>query len=288
MRHDLFNGRDSQGRLLALLQSNRGRGYSRVENIGGEQADVYLYDEIGFWGTTAKDFTRLINGLAVKEILLHLNSPGGEAWEGQAIYHALKDHPALVKVRVEGIAASAASTVAMAADPGHLVMAPHSMLMIHDPWGITAGDAREHTKSAAMLDKLGDAIAGFYHDRAGGTEREWRNLMLAETWYSDREAVDAGLADMVDGDEAGDATNRFDLSAFFNTPQHLQRPGPRDEGSALTKRDVEQALRDAGLPVAAAKALLAGGWDEINSAARDERVRDLARDIRNSIGDHDA
>lgn len=269
MRHDFPFSNDTQGRLLALLQANRGRGYANVQNIGGEKADVYLFDEIGFFGTTARDFGKLINGLAVRDLVVHLNSPGGEAWEGQGIYNLLKDHPASIGIRVEGLAASAASTIAMAADPGRLELAPHSMMMIHDPWAITAGDARAHAKSIEVLDTLGDAIAGFYADRAGGTPKQWRGKMLAETWYSDRDAVAAGLADRISGEDA-DPADRFDLSAFLNTPEHLLRETPRDAGRALTKREAEQALRDAGLPAAAAKAVIASGWSGLDSDPRDE------------------
>ena len=286
MKPQLARPDDSDRRLAALLQGNRGRGYHRIVNAAGGQADVYLYDEIGMWGTTARDFADELNALNATDITLHLNSPGGDAWDGQAIYHALRDHPASIGVRVEGLAASAASTIAMAADPGRLVMAPHSMMMIHDPWGVTMGDARDHMKSAEMLNKLGDAIAGFYADRAGriphGSQSEtvaaWRNRMLAETWYGDQEAVDAGLADRIEAaPTAPVAADLFDLSAFLNTPQHLLRPAARGADRPVTKREAEQALRDAGLPAGAAKAILAGGWDGLDGEPRDEVAALLAK-----------
>lgn len=273
------NGGD-QGKLRSVLaMRKRQPGDFRVAmNRASDEADVYLFSEIGFWGVTADEFAREMQQVAAKHVRLHLNSPGGDAWDGQAIYHTLREHPATVEVRVEGIAASAASTIALAADPGQLLMAKHSMMMIHDPWTITVGDARDHEKTQQLLDKLGDAIAGFYADRAGGSVREWRDRMLEETWYSDQEAVDAGLADGIVGDEA--AENVFDLSVFRNTPKHLL--GSSDDDGPVTKRDAERALRDAGLPAAAAKLVIARGWDGLDGDdARDEReLRELAAYIR--------
>lgn len=266
-----------QGKLRSVLaMRKRQPGDFRVAlNKASDEADVYLFSEIGFWGVTADEFAREMQQVDAKTVRLHLNSPGGDAWDGQAIYHTLREHPAAIEVRVEGIAASAASTIALAADPGRLLMAKHAMMMIHDPWTITVGDARDHQKTQEVLDRLGDAIAGFYADRAGGSAREWRDRMLEETWYSDQEAVDAGLADGIVGDEA--PANAFDLSVFRNTPKHLL--GPSDDDGPVTKRDAERALRDAGLPVAAAKLVIARGWDGLD--ARDERaLRELADHIR--------
>lgn len=274
------NGGGDQGKLRSVLaMRKRQPGDFRIAlNRASDEADVYLFSEIGFWGVTADDFARELKQVDAKTVRLHLNSPGGDAWDGQAIYHTLREHPAAIEVRVEGIAASAASTIALAADPGRLLMAKHAMMMIHDPWTITVGDARDHQKTQDLLDKLGDAIAGFYSDRAGGTVREWRDRMLEETWYSDQEAVDAGLADGIVGEDA--AENSFDLSVFRNTPKHLLGSAP--DGGPVTKRDAERALRDAGLPAAAAKLVIARGWDGLDGDdARDEReLRELAAHIR--------
>lgn len=260
-------------RGMNLRERSRAPREFRVENRAGDEAHIYLFSEIGFWGVTADEFARDLQEVTASRIVLHLNSPGGEAWDGQAMYHALRDHPAEVEVRVEGVAASAASTVAMAGD--RVVMARHSMMMIHDPWMLTVGDARDHQRSVEMLDKLGDAIAGFYADRAGGSVREWRETMLAETWYSDREAVEAGLADEVAGDS--EAENRFDLSLFDfrNTPPHLKQSRSGTEREP-TKREAERALREAGFSAAAAKAVLASGWSAGDDGPRDEALADLA------------
>lgn len=182
----------------------------------GQVATVRLYDPIdswgGDWGVSAKEFTALLDELAdVEEIRLRINSPGGEVFEGIAILNALRAHPARVVTTVDGLAASAASFVAMAGD--EVVMGRNTEMMIHDAWGICIGNAEDMRDLGRRLDHISDNIASIYAGRAGGTTAQWRKAMLAETWYSAEEAVDAGLADRVDA-AAEKAENRFDLSVF--------------------------------------------------------------------------
>lgn len=264
----------NRARLANLGSGRKGRAEFRVVNAASDEADIYLYAPIGGWfGITADEFVRDLREVDAGRINLHINSPGGEVFDGIAIHNALVNHSAAVTVTVDGLAASAASFIAMAGD--RVVMAKHATMMIHDPWGLTVGDARDHRKQADLLDRLGDTIADIYAERAGGSRKHWRDLMLDETWYSDREAVDAGLADEVAGDT--EAEDRFDLSMFDfrNTPDHLKAHRSQAEREP-TKREAERALRDAGLSVAQAKAVLAGGWDANDDGARDESLKELA------------
>lgn len=259
-------------RATADLRRGR-RDWYRIENATGDEAVIYIYDEIGFWGVTAADFVRELSAVSATRLTVRLNSPGGDVFDGIAIHTALRDHPAAVEVRVDSLAASIASVIAMAGD--RVVMAKHSTFMIHDPFALAIGDAQDMRKMADVLDQLGDTIAGVYAERAGGSVREWRDRMLAETWYTDRETVDAGLADAVAGDEAS-TENSFDLSIFRNTPAHLRGPTTRREADPPTKRDIERALRDAGLSHAAAKAVIAGGWRDLPADGGARDVLDLA------------
>jgi ATP-dependent protease ClpP protease subunit len=157
---------------------------------------VYVFDRIGGWfGVSADDFVRDVAGLDVDHIDLHLNSPGGDAGEGVAIANVLRQHRADVTVWVDGLAASAASVVAMAGD--EVVMGIGAQLMIHDAWALSIGDAAEMRKAAEMLDSTSNALASTYAAKAGGTAADWRAVMTAETWYTAEEAVTAGLADRV-------------------------------------------------------------------------------------------
>lgn len=274
----------SEGLARARLLNARGRrDWYRIENKADEdEATIYIYDEIGLWGLTAADFVRDLQQVKAGKISLHLNTPGGEVFDGIAIHNALRQHKATVHVHVDSLAASIGSVIAMAGDS--ITMAKHSTLMIHEPFGLAWGDAEEMRKTAEVLDQLGDTIAGIYAERAGGSVRQWRDRMYAETWYTDREAVDAGLADEVDGDAPAEAAeNRFDLSMFKHPPEGLVAPKTPTakaraaaEGDGVTKRDIERALRDAGLTRGQAKAVLACGWNGVGREESDGEARDVA------------
>jgi ATP-dependent protease ClpP protease subunit len=166
------------------------------EQPAANSADVYVYDVIGgWWGMTADDFVRDVASLDVDQIVLHLNSPGGDASEGVAIANVLRAHRARVVVRVDGWAASAGSVIAMAGD--EIVMGIGSQMMIHDAWGFSQGNAAEMRKAAEMLDSTSNALASTYAARTGGSTTEWRAVMEEEAWYTAEEAVAAGLADRI-------------------------------------------------------------------------------------------
>lgn len=182
-------------------------------------ATVRLYDPIdswgGDWGVSAKEFAALLDETPddVEEIRLHLNSPGGEVFEGLAILNLLRSHRAKVTTVVDGIAASIASVIAMAGD--RVVMAPNSELMIHDAWGLAIGNAADMHAMADTLDHLSNNIASVYAAKAGGTAEDWRALMRLESWFGADEAVEAGLADALAEKPAKvDAKAAFDLSQF--------------------------------------------------------------------------
>lgn len=169
----------------------------RIEN-SATGADVYLYDDIGFWGVTAGDFVDAITGLGPVAINLHLNSGGGDVWDGVAIYNAILNHPGQVTVHVDGLAASAASFIAMAGD--RVLVAKAATMMIHDALCGTIGNAADHRSDADLLEKLSGTISAIYADKAGGEPTDWRAAMQAGTdgtWYTADEAVAAGLADAI-------------------------------------------------------------------------------------------
>lgn len=209
-------------------------------------ARLRLYDPIdswgGDWGVSAKEFADALDGLddSTQEIRVHINSPGGEVFEGIAILNLLRAHRARVVAVVDGLAASAASFIATGAD--ELTMGRNTELMIHDAWGICIGNAGDMRDLAARLDHLSDNIASVYTAKAGGTVEDWRTAMLAESWYSAEEAVAAGLADSVDTGavvEPGAAKNAFDLSAFQH-PGRNAAPAPPSPDAAPDTRGPSQ------------------------------------------------
>ncbi len=170
-----------------------------IKNIAADVAEVSIYDEIGYWGVTASEFVKEIQSVAAKTLTLRINSPGGDVFDGIAILNSLRQHPATVNVVIDGLAASAASFIAMAGDT--VTMAPNSMLMIHEASGMVLGNSQDMADMAALLDKTSANIANVYAQRAGGDAEDWRAAMRAETWFTDQEAVTAGLADSILGSD---------------------------------------------------------------------------------------
>lgn len=175
--------------------SSRTDWFRITDHMDGQPARIDLYDEIGFWGVNASDFNAQLHAIAADRIEVHVNSPGGDVFDGIAILNLLRAHPAPVDVVVDGLAASAASFIAMAGDT--VTMMPNSQFMIHDASGLCIGNQQDMAEMAQLLDLMSDNIASIYAGRTGTDAKQWRDAMRAETWYSADEAVQAGLADRV-------------------------------------------------------------------------------------------
>ncbi len=159
--------------------------------------DVYLYDEIGEWGTSAAGFMSELKDIQTAGITVHISSQGGHLFDGIAIYNALRTHPSFVTTKVDALAASIASVIAQAGD--RRLMLTGSQMMIHEAHGMALGDAEDLRGLADLLDKQTDNIASIYAERARGTGKKahFLSLMKDETWMSPAEAVAEGLADEV-------------------------------------------------------------------------------------------
>ena len=224
--------------LMRLLARNRGRGQFEIKSAAdGKEATVYLYDAIvateeeaeWYGGVSAQSFVKQLAGLEADTIHLRINSPGGSVFAGRAMETALRQHSAKVIVYVDGLAASAASFVAMAGD--EIEMAQGAFLMIHKAWSMAWGNSDELRKEADLLDKVDGSLAKTYHDRTGLPEDELAEMMAAETWLDADEAVAKGFADRVA--EGNAAQNRWDLSAYQNapaTPAADNPPAPAAKG----------------------------------------------------------
>lgn len=197
------------------------------DESGRTRAALHVVDAIGGWfGLDVATVIREIDALEVDDLDVFINSPGGDAFGGLAIGNALRRNKARVTVHVDGLAASAASVVAMGGD--EVVMGHGAQLMIHDASAICWGDAADMTKTAEMLDKLSNSYAAVYALR-GGTADHWRAAMRAESWYTAQEAVDAGLADRAlgadEGAPAADVEAAWDLS-MYRHPGRSHSPSP--------------------------------------------------------------
>lgn len=233
---------------LAGSQQIKNYGPSVVDS-DGKVATLRLYDVIdsygGWWGMSAGEFANVLDGLprGIEEIRLHINSPGGDVFEGIAILNALRGHPARITTIVDGLAASIASVIALAGDD--MRMSPNSEFMIHEAWGGAIGTAADMRKLADVLDHISDNIAGAYATRAGDGSPEsvahWRALMAEETWFSAEETVQAGLADGLSEPRSASGGDpipadvlaaSFDLSAF---KYHGRAKAPVPGGAAARK-----------------------------------------------------
>lgn len=198
----------------------------KITNIGQNAAEIWVYAEIGGWGVTAEGLVSELAALNVAEITVHLNSPGGDVFDGIAIMNALRDHPANVTVKVDALAASIASVIAQAGNK--IIMGNNSMMMIHNASGFAVGEGKDLRKMADLLDSTTANIADVYAQRAGGKAADWRAAMDEETWYSAEEAVAAGLADEVaplpTEREAHNAAGKFDLSNFAHAEKWPVEP----------------------------------------------------------------
>ena len=129
------------------------------------------------------------------DITLWINSPGGDVFAAAQIYNMLMDYPGKVTVKIDGLAASAASVIAMA---GTIVcMSPVAMMMIHNPITVAIGDTAEMQKAIAMLDEVKESIMNAYEIKSGQSRTKLSHLMDAESWFNARKAVELGFADTI-------------------------------------------------------------------------------------------
>lgn len=189
--------------LASLDVAPRSTPCFRVVNETAAVPKLYVYDLIGGWDLDSAEFVKAVHALDAKAVDLHINSPGGFVFDAVAMFEALRDSSASVHVKVDGLAASAASFLAMAGES--VETAKGSRWMIHDAQMIAIGSPAEIRETADIGDEISQDIAGFYADRAGGKPQDWRAAMKAEKWYSAQQAVDAKLADRVTGGDKKDS-----------------------------------------------------------------------------------
>ena len=252
-------------------------------------AEVQIYDPIGEnWygdGLTAKKFREDLKALGnVSAITVRINSPGGEVFDGFAIYNALKEHPATVTVHVDGLAASIASVIAMAGD--HIYMGEGAMFMVHSPWTIAMGDSDNMRSVADMLDKIEVGLVDAYVSGTGQDRATVEAWMEGETWFTRDEAISAGLADEFEPAaeqsaaahymskiEASCQFRAFAMSRVSKPPQATADLNPSAAADSTSEEDVTMTTKDTSATDAA---------DIRNQALAQEKARRDA--IRSRFG----
>jgi ATP-dependent Clp endopeptidase proteolytic subunit ClpP len=195
------------------------RHWYAIQQTADGEAEVSIYDEIGFGGVTAKSFLAELKKLSGQRVHLRINSVGGSVVEGAAIYNALRRHKGGLVVHIDALAASMASVIAMAGD--ETLIADNALVMIHNPWGMTMGDADELRKEADILDKLKATLVNAYVRKTGMEAEQVAQMMDDETWLDATEAVALGFADAIeDGIEAAASITPEAARARFDTFQN--------------------------------------------------------------------
>lgn len=216
---------------------------------GGEQdRTISMYDEIGadWWtgeGVTAKRIAAALRSLGSGPVTVNLNSPGGDMFEGLAIYNLLREHDGEVTVRILGLAASAASTIAMAGDVIQIARA--GFVMIHNAWVVAAGDREEFRELADWLEPFDRSLADIYAARTGLAFDDVMTMQNAETWLGGADAIAQGFADeLLPADQVGQ-DDKAQASAVRRLESALRASGmPRREAQHLI-HEFKSSLRDA-------------------------------------------
>lgn len=233
-------------KLLQLLSDN-----ARAEraapavraDASGDVAHVYVYDVIdAYWGAGARALIEALAATEGKPVHLHINSPGGDVFEARAMVSALLAHQARggrVTTYIDGLAASAATYLALAGDEVHI--ADGGMFMVHNSWTLAYGNKAELRQTADLLEKIDGTIAADYARKTGATAEQIAAWMDAETWFTGAEALAAGFVDSVvsreepadDGAAAAQArANRWNLAAYANAPKPAAVPADEPDAWA--------------------------------------------------------
>ena len=221
-----------------------------IKAKANDTAEISIYDEIGFWGVSAASFAQDLKdcGNNLKQINLHIHSPGGDVFDGIAIYNLLKNHPANVTVYIDGLAASMASVIAMAGN--EVIMPENAMMMIHKPWGIQGGDAEDMRKYADLLDKVENTLIPAYASKTGKTPEELAEMLSAETWLTAKECVEQGFADKLAEPLVAMASIKSrKLEDFENMPKAMKDMLFKPQGNAGTNPALQATPTEQSAPV---------------------------------------
>ncbi len=224
-------------------------------------AEMRIYDVIGWPFVEADAFLNDLSKIQADEIKVKINSPGGDVFDGTAIYNGLSDHPAKITTTVDSLAASMASIIALAGDQRQIYK--NSQYMIHNPWTFAMGDYNDLIKEAELLKSIAGQMAETYAQKSGKKQADIQSMMDAESWFTGTKAVEAGF--MTEMLTAGTTSARFDLSMFAHAPS----------GQQPTHTELERMLtRNAGLTRQQARALLQSGFNAIgmSDSVDDEQI----------------
>ena len=214
-------------------------------NFSQNTGEIEIFDVIGEYGATPDQLLQALKAIGSKDITLKLNSPGGDYFAGVAMYNILRAHPANVTVQVLGVAASAASVIAMGGTK--IEMAKNAEIMIHKAWAMAIGNADDMAAITTVLNRIDGALADTYAARTGLKADKISTMMAAETWMNAEEAIALGFADSLLERDA------------------LSKPTSQGQGPQSRQELIDDLRQVLGLSKSAAKAIAAGGWSAITA-----------------------
>lgn len=239
--------------------------YALKKKAGADVLDLEIYDIVGDLGllgggVTAKDVLAKLGDSEAKEIQVRINSAGGSCPEGLAIYNLLRERSEAgtkVRVRIDGLAASIASVIAMAGD--EIEIASNAFLMIHEAWADVKGRAEDLRRTADLLDDTGDSLIAIYAERTRLSEDRLRDMCRAETWLTANEALELGFADRVISRKAAKGKPRalatdYGLDRFKSVPLALLPKGPPAKAEEKESRMDPEEIEALKAELAALKA----------------------------------
>lgn len=233
-------GRPCAGVSFDLLPQAMERWNAGIQAATEEENTISILDAIGFdpWsgeGVTAKRISGILRGMAGEDVTVNINSPGGDMFEGLAIYNILREYKGHVTVKVLGLAASAASIIAMAGD--EVQIARSGFLMIHNAWTIAAGNRHQFREVADMMEPFDASMADIYSSRTGADDAEMQKLMDSETWIGGSAAVEQGFADAL-------------------LPSDSVKEGAKAQSSLIAARKLDIILAKQGMPRSERRSLI--------------------------------
>lgn len=231
-------------RLIQLLRDNAQQQHRVRAESSATGTNVYVEGVISAdWGVSAADLRAAFTQADGKDVALHINSPGGDAFEGRAMQAVIAGYSGKVTAIVEGVAASAATLLVMAAAEAQIVQG--SRLMIHNGWTLAIGDRNAMLEMHQLLASFDAELAAEYARHTGGDAAHMTALMDAETWFTADEAKDAGFVDSVikAPDTSASKAARWNLSAYANAPKPADRPPPTDDEITARAANVSRVNR---------------------------------------------
>ena len=219
--------------------------YALTPKPSVSETEISIFDEIGMYGVSAKQFITDLKSIpATDRIVLKIHSPGGEVFDGNAIFNALQRR-GNVEVQIEGLAASMATVISLAGVP--VKMAANGFYMIHNPWGVAMGDAAELRDQAQLLDKIRSNMVGAYAAKSGQSAEQIQEWMDSETWFTAEEALSAGFVDEItDTLSLAASSNKFArMAKFKNAPANLTAQPPRMQDTEIITYSTEVAEQSA-------------------------------------------